>query len=462
MKRSNKIKTMMGSLLTAGALMCSTAVSADTLADALKWAYETSPTLQINRAALRASDESVVQAGAAKRPSLTASADIGISDNSNAVRDYTDTYRAQLDASLLLYDGGRTDAAVRAARATVASQRATLLSVEQDILLGAIQAYVDVRRDARFVTLARNNVGVIGQQVRAAKDRFEVGEVTRTDVSQADARLASARSNLSTNEGAYQRSLQAYLAAVGRPANNLAPPPALPKLPATLAEASSIAKSQHPRIQSAQYALTAAEFDVLRARAAKGPTVSLGANVTYSENVQVYGQDLTSGSLALSGNMPLIDGGQNDSLIRSALANVDRRKAEIQDAARSIEQNTSLAWANLEVARASIRSSVQQIRAARVAFDGIQEEAKLGARTTLDVLDAEQEVLNAESGLASAQRDEYVAAYNLISAMGLLTTDYLKLPVKKYDPNEYYKAVNGEPLSREKSALRRIDSRWNN
>lgn len=462
MKKNWKQQTAFGALCAVGLLFNSTAATADTLSDALISAYQTSPTLKINQAALRSADEGVVQAGAARRPQLTASGTAAISDATNATRDYTDTFRAQLDASLVLYDGGQTEAAVRAARANVASARASLVSVEQSVLLNAITAYVDVRRDGRFVSLADNNVGVIRQQVEAAKDRFEVGEVTRTDVSQADARLASARSNLASNRGALERSGQAYQLAVGKPPSNLAPPPALPTLPATLERAQRIASIEHPAIKSAQFSVESAEYDVIRAKGAKKPSLNLGANVTYGINTQVFDDDQVSGSVSLSGSMPLIDGGANDSIVRQAYSVLDRRKAELQDAARSVKQDTAISWANLNVARASIRSSRQQIRAARIAFDGIQEEAKLGARTTLDVLDAEQEVLNAESGLAAAQRDEYVAAYNLVASMGLLTTEYLKLGIEPYDPNVYYQSVNKKPLTREGTALKRINDRWNN
>jgi len=424
MKFSQKMSATLGAMATVGSLFCSTAVSADTLSDALIWAYQSSPTLKINQAALRAADEEVVQARAGKRPQLDAVGSLGLSDSTTTGRNLTDSFRAQLDASLLLYDAGRTEAAIQAARANVASSRAGLTSAEQTVLLDAIVAYVDVRRDQRFVNLAENNVSVIDQQVKAARDRFDVGEVTRTDVSQADARLASARSNLASNRGAYLRSLQTYEVAVGRPASNLAPPPALPKMPATLEQAMSISNQEHPALMSARFALQAAEFDVLRAKSAKSPTVSLGANVTYGVNTQTDGTDQLNGSLNLNGS--------------------------------------SIAWTNLDVARASIRSSRQQIRAARIAFEGIQEEAKLGARTTLDVLDAEQEVLNAESDLASAQRDEYVAAYNLVSSMGLLTTQYLKLGIEPYNPSANYRSVTGEKLSSEGAALNRIGRRWSN
>lgn len=466
MKTKSKLRATLGAICTVGMLLSTSSISAhpdtDTLTEALISAYQTSPTLKLNQAALRAADEGVAQASAARRPQLNASINAAINDSTNAPRDYTDTYRAQLDASLLLFDGGLTEAAIQSAKANVLSVRSSLGQLEQRVLLDAITAYVDVRRDARFVSLAENNVLVIGQQVDAARDRFDVGEVTRTDVSQADARLASARSNLASNRGAFERSQQFFVVAVGKQPNHLAPPPALPKLPATLEQAQAIAMNEHPAIRSDQHAVRSAEFDVIRARAAKRPTVSLGANVTYGVNTPTFNDEQLSGQISLNGQMPILDGGRNNSLIRQAMAILDQRKAELQDGARTVERDTANAWSNLEVARASIRSSRQQIRAARVAFDGIQEEAKLGARTTLDVLDAEQEVLNAEFGLVSAQRDEYVAAYTLVAAMGLLTTEYLNLDVERYDPDLNFRAVNSKPLTKEGAALQKIGSRWGN
>ena len=437
---------------------------AETLTDALIWAYQSSPVLETNRASLRSVDEGVVQAYAGKRPQLSVSGNATASSRTNAARDITDTFSAALNASLVLYDGGATEAAVASARANVDAARANLMAIEQNVLLQAIAAYVDVRRDARFLSLAQNNVRVIIQQVEAAQDRFDVGEVTRTDVSQATARLASARSNLATNQGGLQRSNEAYRVAVGRAPGSLAPPPALPKLPATVKNAQAISMREHPALAAARASVTAAEFDLARAEAAKRPTVSLNGSLNYSVNSPVYGEDSTSASVSLNGSQTLFDGGRNDSLVRQAFSVLDRRKAELQDSARTIQQEVALAWSNLEVARASIRASRQQIRAARIAFEGVTEEAKLGARTTLDVLDAEQEVLNAESGLASGERDEYVAAYNLVASMGLLSVDYLGLGVERYDPNVYYQSVTGKvpQASRQGTALDRISKRWSN
>lgn len=439
--------------------------SAETLTDTLIYTYRNSPTLDINRAALRGLDEDVVQALSAKRLQVTANANATASASSTATRDITDTYSASLNASLLLYDGGESTAAVNAAAANIDSSRAQLANVEQGVLLDAITAYLDIQRDFRFVSLAENNVDVITQQFEAANDRFDVGEVTRTDVSQAESRLASARSNLAANRGALSRSIQTYIAVVGREPGRLAAPPAPPRLPSTLAQAQSIAVREHPTIKAAQAAIVAAEWGVERARAAKKGTISLNGSVSYSLNTPVFDDDQTSASVSLNGSVPIYDGDRSNSLVRQALTVLERRKAELQSAARDIKNATAISWTQYEVAQASIRASRQEIRAARVAFEGTQEEAKLGARTTLDVLDAEQVVLNAESSLASAERDSHAAAYNLISSMGLLTVDYLGLGIEQYDPDVYHHKVVGTPktpTSRQGATLSRISDRWSN
>lgn len=433
--------------------------SAQTLSQTLINALNSSPTLEINRAALRSLTEGVVQARSGKRPQVSATATAGLT-KTEGVDDISESYRAALNASLLLYDGGRTDAAVNSARAQVKAAEAQFDNVVQSVLLTAITAFVDVRRDVRFVSLAQNNVRVIGQQVTAAQDRFDVGEVTRTDVSQAQARLASARSNLSTNRGGLERSRQAYLAAVGSPVNKLSAPPRLPELPKSLEQALMIAVREHPNLKAAQANIEGAEYDLMRAQAGRRPTLSLNGSIDYTDNSQGDG---TSANLSLTGNLPLYQGGEIDSLMRQAQSLVDRRKAELQNTARTVKQDVALAWSNLNVARSSIVASRQEIRAAKLAFEGVREEAKLGARTTLDTLDAEQDVLNAESGLVSAQRDQYVAAYNLIFSMGLLSPEYLNLGIDLDRITRAYDApIEGSVLTRRAKVVEGIRNRWDN
>jgi outer membrane protein len=302
-------------------------------------------------------------------------------------------------------------------------------------------------------------VRVITSQLQAARDRFEVGEVTRTDVAQARARLAAAQSNLVANEGALARSREAYIAAIGSAPEDLAPPPALPALPATLADAEGVALRTHPSVVAAQELVRVAEADVDRARAASRPTLTATAQIASSGTAQDTQTD--TATVGLQASVPLYRGGALSSQIRQAQATLDQRNAELQDAGRQVRQNVASAWANLTVARSSIEASRQQITAARVAFEGVREEARLGARTTLEVLDGEQELLNAQSNLVSAERDEYVAVYSLLAAMGLLTVQHLGLEVEQYDPVENFNRVQSGPYSTSRGdALDRILGRY--
>jgi outer membrane protein len=457
MRKAGIVNVLFPVVLLAMSAFATPALS-DTLTDALISAYQTNPSLEISRASLRSLDENVAQARAGRRPTLNISGS-GTLASSSSISGVTDSYRASLDAALNIYDGGRTAAAVAAAIAGVEAGRANLRFEEQKVLLAATAAFMNVRRDEQFVSLAQSNILVITQQVRAARDRFEVGEVTRTDVSQAEARLAAARSNLSATLGAQARSRQNYLAVVGKEARNLSPPPAIPSLPISLEEAQVIAMREHPSLAAARARLDIAEYDVERARGAERPSVSLSGSLGATEN----GMSDETASVSLSATMPIFSGGRLSSLIRQAQQVLSQRKFEVQNTARLVAETTAISWADLNVSKASIRARKQQIEAARIAFEGVSEEARLGARTTLDVLDAEQELLNARTDLASAQRDEYVAAFNLLSAMGLLSVQHLGLGVPVYDPTANYDRVQGGPSGTfDGSVVDRISPRWRN
>ncbi|MEM9794756.1 MAG: TolC family protein, partial [Pseudomonadota bacterium] len=319
--------------------------------------------------------------------------------------------------------------------------------------------------DIESVNVARNNVSVLAEQVRATQDRFDLGEVTRTDVSLSEARLAAARSNEALVLGSLAISRENFLAAVGRPAGTPQPPPVLPELPATLAQAEAIAMREQPELNAARFNQIAAEFDLTRARAARGPTVSLGADVTYSDtpgNAFTSGRSRdTSAGLSVTGNLPIYQGGQLSALVRQAEANLAQSQFDVQNTARAVRQNLGSAWSNLAVARATITANQQEVRAATVAFEGGREEASLGARTTLDVLDLEQDLRDAEFALASSLRDEYVAAYQLLSAMGLLTVKHLNLGIPTYDPDVNFNRVQNGPYSTvEGSILDKLRDRY--
>jgi len=458
-----RIAGRLASGLSVAALMVGMvgAVQAETLTDALVQAYNNSPTLDVARAGLRATDESVPQARAGLRPRVSATASTTLATNNDRFfggrDDFTDSESVGVSGNWTIFDGGQTAAAVDAALANVNSQRAQLTVQEQGVLLDTVTAYLDVRRDLQFVSLAQNNVRVISRQLQAASDRFEVGEVTRTDVSQARARLAAAQTNLVSNQGALERSRDAYTAVVGLEPANLAPPPSLPDLPGSEVEALEIANANHPSLVSGRAQIRAAEFLVAQARANFRPTVELNGSVAYGNSFDVAtggGQASSrSSQIGASVVLPLYQGGALSSAVRQRVAQLEQSQAQLNDTARLVQRQVSIAWTNVRVARSQITSSRQQITAARVAFEGIVEEARLGARTTLDVLDTEQDLLNAQSNLVSSQRDEYVAGYTLLSAMGLLTVSHLGLPVDAYEPTIYFEAVEDGPFAPNRGAV---------
>ncbi|MGB0496818.1 MAG: TolC family outer membrane protein [Rubricella sp.] len=422
------------------------AASAQTLTEALERAYATSPALELSRAAVRAADEGVPQARAGARPNVTANARAGLASQDGIFgEEPLDSQSLSLNGSVRVFDGGATDASVNAAMAVVTQARADLAGTEQNVLLAAVTAYVDVLRDTQFVRLARNNVRVINSQLEAAQDRFEVGEVTRTDVAQARSRLAAARSNLVANEGALNRSREAYVAAIGDVPTELAPTPPLPALPTTLAEAEAMAMRMAPSLVAARQAVEEAEYGIELARAGFRPTVDVTGSVTSSSSVLDDTSD--TAEIGISASVPLYRGGALSSAVRQAVARKEQAEAALQETARSVRRSVADAWSGLEVSRASIQASRERITAARIAFEGVREEARLGARTTLAVLDAEQELLDALTNLAAAERDEYVAAYQLLASVGLLNATHLGLAVDIYDPTRNYDAVQNGPFA---------------
>jgi outer membrane protein len=420
------------------------AAAAETLADALISAYRSSSLLEQNRAVLRAADEDVAQAVASLRPvidfSIGGSATvtdgrrspggIGTSDLSAVLR---------LSAELLLFDFGATEAALSAQKEIVLATRQQLVGVEHNVLFSAVQAFQGVRTAIERVNLRESNVRVIERALRAAQDRFELGEITRTDVAIAQARLAGARSALEAARGELAIERERYNLAVGRYPGRLATPPRAPQTARTLDEAKAIARRTHFRIKGAQHEVAAAELQVVRAEAAMRPRLTAGAEYTMLQN----GAD--QGSLSLRLSQRLYAGGQLSSLFRQAIARRDAARGRLARAAAEVEDGVGRAWAQLEVARASIAASREQVRAAEAAYDGVREESTLGARTTLDVLNAEQELLDARASLITAVANEYTATYALLASMGLLTVEHLKLGIPTYDPAAYYNAVRNAP-----------------
>lgn len=428
------------------------AAQAESLAGALASAYRNSGLLEQNRAVLRAADEDVATAVSLLRPVVDFTTSVGRSysdtrSTAAVITTGTSTLSLSVTLSLLVFDNGVARFSEQAAKETVLATRAALLGVEQDVLLRAVAAYMNVIRETQTVALRENNVRVITQELRAAQDRFEVGEVTRTDVALAESRLAEARANLAAAQGNLLNQQEEYLAAVGRRPGTLSPPPGLPTPPESIEAAKAVALRNHPSVIQLQHAVAAAELAVLRAEAGMGPTVRLNGSLGVTDNL---GNTATtnSSSLSLVLSQRIYQGGALASGLRKAMAQRDSSRAQLMTVQEAVAQAASNAFVRLEVARATIEATDRRIAAAQVAFRGVREEAALGARTTLDVLDAEQELLDAQGARISAQAELYVAAYQLLSAQGLLSAQRLGLGVQVYDPTAYYNMVKDAPAHR--------------
>ena len=423
---------------------------AETLSDTLATTYRNSGLIEQNRAVLRAADEDVAEVVATLRPVFTYTAEANYADP--ALGDEL-TGALSVNAQMLLYDFGRTQLGIDAAKETVLATRAALVDVENTTLLNAVNAYLNVRRSIAFVELRQNNVRLLVQQLRATRDRFEVGEVTRTDVSLAEARLAAARAGLAAEQGGLERAREQFKAIVGRYPGTLATPPSPPRIPSTEDAARAQARQNNPQITQVQHQVKAVELLVEQASRRNMPTL----NATGSFGVDEDGDDSTRLGLSLSG--PIYQGGQIASAKRRAQARRDEARALLYTTGLLVDQQIGNAYANLAVAVASIDASDRQVRAAQLALEGVREELQLGARTTLEVLDQEQELLDAQTNRVSAQVDRYAAVYEVLDAMGLLTAEYLGLNVPIYDPAAYYNAVKDAPrgdVSPQSEALERI------
>ena len=439
----------------------STAAQGETLKDAIALAYQTNPTLQRQRALTRAGDEGVVQAKTAFRPALSASASVSGSRTDLATpvttlvgtkivrRDSSESSASGATLSLTqpLYTGGRASAALTAAEADVLSGREDLRSVEQSILINVIQAYVDVRRDQERLRIAQENVQVLSRQLEESNARFEVGEITRTDVAQSQARQASARANLSSTQAILEISRANYAAVVGQNPVDLAPEPSLAALlPATVEQAFDAADQNNPDVRSALYGEQAAAARVAQARAVHNPTVSARASLGWDagasngagDQFRDYDRNLTG---SITASVPIFTGGLNSSQIRLARERETAARIGVEGAKRVVLRSVSSAWSNLLAARANLVSNEEQVRATRIAFEGVRQEQQVGLRTTLDVLNAQQELRNAEQALVNARRDEYVAGASVLQAMGALDVAVLAPDLEVYDPKTSYDNV---------------------
>lgn len=435
------------------------AVLAATLQEALVQAYQANPTLNAQRASTRASDEGVPQALSGYRPQISASADSGVTGTRNrGLRSTTGTYStvetgtvtasAGLSVTQPLFDGFRTKNSVRAAESNVLASRETLLNTEQNVLFDAVEAYMNVLRDFAILDLNRNNVDLLDEERRATKERFDVGEVTRTDTALSESRLAAARSQLSVAEANLKASRAIYRQVIGAEPTRLHPSQPIDRLlPRTQQEALEIAYAEHPAVRAAFHAVDVAELNVRVIQGELAPSLSLQANAGYQwdENHVSPGTDNYSrtaqGSVLGVLSVPIYQGGQEYSRVREAKEVLGQRRLEAEAVRDQVRAAVVSAWGALEGAKAQIVAAQAQVEASTIALAGVREEQRVGQRTFLDVLNFQQEQLDARTALITAQRDRVVASYALLQAIGRLNVARLGLKVPTYDARIHYDQV---------------------
>ncbi|MGL4727847.1 MAG: TolC family outer membrane protein [Bosea sp. (in: a-proteobacteria)] len=426
---------------------------AQSLDSALSRAYEANPTLNAQRAALRVVNENVPQALGGYRPRVNATVDAGRQFNDNksitgAGRQssesnfFTSPRGAALTVDQTIYNFGKTGAQVSQAESQVLGQRETLRNTEQNVLLDAATAYMNVLRDTAILNLNNNNVEVLEEQLRQTQDRFQVGEVTRTDVAQAQAALAGSQSQAILAKSNLKTSLARYRQQVGSEPKKLAPGKGIERLlPKALPAALNLAMVEHPAIIASQHGVDAAELNVKVSEADLYPVIGVTGTVQRRYDTASAGDERFSASVVGRITIPLYEAGVTYSRTRQAKETADQRRIEVESQRDTVRAAVISAWGGLEASKAQIEAAQAQVTAAETALNGVREEAKVGQRTTIDVLNAQQVLLNSRSTLVTAQRDRVVASYAVMSAIGRLSARKLSLKVAQHDPRRHYDQV---------------------
>ncbi len=451
---SNPVRKTSGTklgLLAAAAFMAwqipaAPSANAQTLPEALSQAYDSNPTLRAARAELRSVNENVPQELSNWRPNVTAGASAGksrteVDTNSGDTDNNLTPLTANIDVTQPIYRGGRTIAGTERAENEVRAQRESLRSTEQSVLLSAATSYTDVWRDQAVLQLNINNENVLAQQLEATQDRFEVGEVTRTDVAQAETRFATAVSDRIASEGSLTSSRAAYEEVIGSFPGTLPAPPVPVDLPTSQDEVVGLAIENNPDVTAAEFVELAAQKNVRQIKGELYPEVSLVGSLSHQDEVSSQDTETDSASIIAQVSIPIYQQGSVSSRVRAAKQISSQRRVQVEEQRRSAEQTAVSSWEALMTAQAQIRSFESAVASAEIALEGVRQENEVGARTILDILDAEQELLDAQVSLVGAQRDEVVAAYQVLSAIGQLNAGFIGLPVEIYDVEADYRAV---------------------
>jgi len=421
---------------------------AQNLMEALSLAYSNNPTLQAQRARLRSVDEGLPQALSGWRPDVRFTSDVGAlrrrTNSTGSVGSGDDDrtfYNGGFRIAQNVYAGGTTDAEIKQAKHKVSAERARLMTTEQEVLLNAATSYMDVFRDEAVLRLNINNEQVLSRQLQATRDRFNVGEVTRTDVAQAESRLARATAERIQAEGDLEVSRAFYEQIVGvKP--TAVPNPGYPTaLPTEVGEAIALARDGNPAVISATYDERSARANVNAVKGELLPSIDLVGDASRSRNEGSSDQLINDFSFTAELIVPLYQQGAVSSRIREAIQLAGENQLQVEEARRAAVEDARSGFEQLLTARASIQSREAGVRAAKIALEGVEQEAVVGSRTVLDVLDAEQELLDAQVSLVRDQRDAIVASYQLLAAVGRLTARDLSLPVELYNLKSHYLRV---------------------
>ena len=430
---------ILGSVLVPAFLLVNTStVSAESLAAALKSAYMNHPGLRAERARQRGTDENLPQVLSGWRPNVTANADAGVTWTDSKGFPASTNHPAGFSITLNqpIFNGFKTVEGTKQAKAIIKAGNQQLLSVEQNVLLAAATAYMDVIRDRTIVRLRRKNVSVLGSQLSASRARFSVGEITRTDVAQSRARLAAARADLAVARANLASSTASYIRVVGHKPGRLRYPGRSRQVPKSLNYALAIAAKTSPQILAAAFNRQAAEAAIAINKGDLLPTLSFRAQYSLRQNPSTLVKRSGTGTVQGVLSVPLYQGGAVYSRIRQAKQVESQRRLQVIDAQRQVRQSVVSTWNSYLAAGQTITSINSQIRASSLALSGIRQEAKVGSRTTLDILDAERELVNAQVNRAQASRNRIVAGYQLVSSIGRMTARYLRLSVPVYNAYE--------------------------
>ena len=444
-KAVRRASAFAGALAVGAGLAAAMPAAAQTLDQTLVQTYQTNPTLRAARAELRATNERVPQALSGWRPSadLQGTAGQAYNDQDRPIDESEGRTPATGDLTVTqpLYRGGRTVAGTERAENEVLAQRARLAVTEQDVLLGAVTAYADVWRDQSVLALNINNEQVLARQLEATQDRFDVGELTRTDVAQSESRLSSATADRIGAEGNLTSSRAAFEKVVGTYPGQLEPPGVPGGLPTTQDQVILAAEDANPSVVAANFDELAALRNVREVVGELLPSVDLQGSLGYQHERSVRGSRGKSAEVLAVVTVPLYQQGAVSSRVRESKQIASQNRLLVREAIRQAREDAISGWERLQTARAQIAAFQESVRANEIALEGVRQENEVGARTILDVLDAEQELLDAQVSLVTAQRDEAVASYRVLTAIGRMTAADLALNTPIYDPEADYRAV---------------------